>query len=448
MVDFTNEPNNDWAVYFEGLTPDGLRIPLGVDNEGNTRGRLMSTVPSPFDDVAAVSVWDSVHEWWTNNIVNRVLTPSGPEDRGCGVSSSGKIVVWDAPKRGSLESREVGDAGLTGPGGDIDDHDAPSRWTAPDGSWGFVVWNNHGDTDYHSFKITSNGKVDGFNSPQIDLVVSPGAAISYQQLFLHSVNGSVYKFWNLMRTGTGWLVAEFLINPQTGTITLNGPLRRIFTIGNLQPYTHAVLVGRTLRMVCYVNPKENRHAIWLLSLNLDTGVLTSPMDSSLNRDTLTTGYTDLGSITPLVPETASTSKSRRMFESSPVADAVLYAEWDRATPDEAIYYVTSVVGGSVKTERVPVPPAGPRIGYTPGSNYIGGGSFSPSGKIATVHHDKFGGSTLRVWNGTEAKIVATSQRRMARPVWLNENEILVADIERYVDYFDFFIHQRSVRTWA
>lgn len=437
--------DDKWAVVFEAPTPEGPRVAFGVDANGNSRGRIMSSIAAPFGDVASIEIWNSTHEWWTNNVVNRVKTPTGPEDRGCGVSSTGEIVVWDAAKRGARKARVVGDAGLTGPGGDVDDHDAPSRWTAPDGSWGFVVWNQHGDTDYHSFKITTDGTVDGFNGPQLDIVVSTGAQVSYQQLYFHSRSGNNWKFWSLTRTGPGWLITELIINPVTGTITQSLTLRRIAIIGNQQSYLQGVQVGRTIRIVAYVNPKEDTHAVWLLSLDMDSSTLTSPMDSSVNRDVSATGYTDLATVTPLLAETA-TSKSRRLFEASPVANAALFAEWDRSAPNDGHYYVATRTGSTTNVVRVPGGPTGPRIGYTPDSNYIGGASFSPSGKVASIHHDAdFGGSVLRVWDGTTSRIVAYSHRRMARPVWIDDTEILVGDIVRYTDYFDYEINQRSVR---
>lgn len=443
-VVFSQNADDDWVYSLEAPSDSGSRRVLGVDSAGNTRGRLMSSIPGPFADVAAIEVFDSTHEWWTNHVVDRVKVASGPEDRGCGVSSTGEIVVWDSAKRGARKSRVVGDAGLTGPGAEIDDHDAPSRWTAPDGSWGFVVWNNHGDTDYHSFRITTDGTVDGFNGPQIDRVVSAGAQVSYQQLFLHSRNGNDWRFWNLTRTGPGWLITDLTINPVAGTITQSSTLRRIAIIGNEQSYLQGVQVGRTIRMGAYVNPKEDQHALWLLSLNMDTGVLTSPVDPTLSRDVAATGYTDLVNVGPLLVNTP-TSKSRRMLEVSPTQDAIVFAEWDRATPDAGFYWVARTVNGSVTLTKIPGGPTGPRIGYTADSNYVGGASFSPSGRVATVHHDALGGSTLRVFDGTESRIIAYSRRRMARPVWIDESEILVGDIERYTDYFDYRIHQRSVR---
>ncbi len=127
-------------------------------------------------------------------------------------------------------------------------------------------------------------------------------------------------------------------------------------------------------------------------------------------------------------------------------NAVLFAEWDRAAPDDGHYYVATRTGSTTNVVRVPGGPTGPRIGYTPDSNYIGGASFSPSGKVASVHHDPdFGGSVLRVWDGTTSRIVAYSHRRMGRPVWIDDTEILVGDVVHYVDYFDYLIHQRSVR---
>lgn len=442
---FAQVDEEAWSAYFEAPSANGPRVTFGIDRQGNSRGRFMSSIPSPFGDVSSIEVWNLVHEWWTNNVVRRVKTPTGPEDRGCGVSGSGEIGVWDFAKRGGKKVRIVGDAGATGPGSDVDDHDAPSRWTAPDGSWGFVEWNNHGDTDYHSIKISSDGTADGFNGPQIDLVVSPGAAVSYQQIFPHHRDGDAWTHWDLCRTGPGWPIVERTINPVTGTIAQSPTLRRICTIGNQQSYVQAAQTGRKLRMGAYVNPKEDVHAIWLLNLDMDTNMLTSPCDASLNRDVTSTGYTDLMTITPLVPEPATTKTSRRFFEVSPVADAAVYAEWERVAPDDGFYYVATRVGNQTNIVQVPGGPTGPRIGYTPDSNYVGGAAFSPSGKLATIHHDAFGGSVLRVWDGQTSRIVAYSRRRMARPVWIDDTEILVGDVVHYVDYFDFHIHQRSVR---
>lgn len=388
----------------------------------------------------ALVVPDSVHEWWCWPVARRV----GRVTCGAGYGGNGEIVAWDRHDRDGLRSVVVGDAGVGGPGGEVDDHDAPARWVSDDGGFSVIFWQNHGDTDYFSVRVSLDGTAAGFlRQPEVPVVLAAGAVVSYTQAFLQSVSGDEYTFWVLTRSSSGWPIKVVTINRATGTVTA-GPLRRTVTIGGDQPYVTAVQQGRILRLAAYVNPAYDVHAIWLFHLDLDTGIMTNVMGGA-SHDTAAGSYLNIAPLTPFVPETATTGTSRRLYYASPAADRVLYSEWERGSEQLATYREASRTGSTLHV-RVLGPAAGPRNGYTANANYNPGAAYSPSGAlIATLHNDiDAPGGQVHVHSSNRTWLTQRTAYRLSRPMFLAEDELMMLAVDHYTDYFNFLMHQVSI----
>jgi hypothetical protein len=382
-------------------------------------------------------VVDSVHEWWAHPVARRV----GRTTYGCGYGSNGEILAWDRPDRGAIDVAVIGDAGISGPGGDIDDHDAPVRWTADDGKFSVMFWTNHGDTDAIHARPSLDGTAQGFlNSPQTDVQIATGATISYTQAFLHSVVGDTYTFWVLTRSGPAWPIKVITVNRATGEIA-GGTLYRLVTISGDQPYVSAVQQGRKLRIAVYVNPAYDVHAIWLFHLDMDTLMLTSPMDPALSKVITAGGYLEVTTSVPLVAETPTTATSRRLFYAHPTEDRVLYMEWARGNEDTAVYTEAILTGGTVLNRPLGI--AGPRNGYTAAANYGPGACYSPDGsKIITLHNTPEGGE-VHAHTSTESWVTRKTDYKLSRPIFATNDEVMWLAVDHYTDYFDFLMHQVS-----
>jgi hypothetical protein len=381
-----------------------------------------------------------VHEWWSWPIARRI----GRVTYGAGYGSNGEIIAWDRHDRDGLRSVVVGDAGVTGPGGEVDDHDAPARWVSDDGKFSVIFWQNHGDTDYFSVRPSLDGSAAGFlRSAEVPVVLASGAVVSYTEAFLHSVSGDEYTFWVLTRSSSGWPIKVVTVNRATGAVTA-GALRRAVTIGGDQPYVMAVQQGRTLRLAAYVNPAYDVHAIWLFTLDMDTGIMTNVMGGA-SHDTASGSYLNIAALTPFVPETATTATARRLYYPHPTENRVLYSEWARGSEELATYREARRSNGSLVV-RTLGPAAGPRNGYTAAANYNPGAAYSPDGtRIATLHNNASdSGGEVRVHTALRSWLTQRTSYRLSRPVFISNDELMMLAVDHYTDYFNFLMHQVSI----
>lgn len=390
-----------------------------------------------------LEVWDMGHEWWAWPPPKRL-----DEKRmtyGMSGSSTGEQIAWDRHDRDGMTSVVIGDSGTGGPGGEVDDHDWGVRWTADDASFSAAFWTEHGDTDYFRVRVSLDGSARGFIANNIvDVVISAGAQISYTQVELHSTSGNNWTFWVLLRAGTGWMIKPITINVTTGAIDTSAAVYRLFTIGGLQPYVMLSRQGRVLRLAVYVNPAFDVHKIWLFKLNMDTLILTNPMDGSVSQSVVGSAYRDITNDVPLVAETANTGSSRRMYYPSPVADAVLYSQWTRGSEQNAEYREAKRENGSV-TIRTLGPAAGPRNGYTANANYNPGAAYSRDGSLIVTLHNNLndGGGQVYIHTSFSSKLIRNTSYRLSRPLFIDNNEVMWLGIDHYVDYFNLLTHTYS-----
>jgi len=289
----------------------------------------------------ALTVVVSVREWWCHPIASR----RGRKTYGAGYSSIGEVTAWDRDDCEGLKMVVVGDGGATGPGGEVDDHDAPTRWTTSASAY------------------PSTGPLTGSShSRRPDVQVASRAAISYTEAFLHSAVGDVHTFWVFTRSSNSWPIKVSTVNRATGAVA-GGAFYRVVEVPGQQAYVTAVQDGRTIRFAAYVSATRDVHKIWLLHLNMDTLTVTSAVGSGPH--VITSGsYMNVTTATPFGPETPTTGRSRRLFYPHPTTDRLLSAEWARGSEDDAVYAEAILNAGTVIYRELGV--TGPHNGYTSG----------------------------------------------------------------------------------
>src|SRR5690606_19634335 len=118
--------------------------------------------------------------------------------------------------------------------------------------------------------------------------------------------------------------------------------------------------------------------------------------------------------------------------------AIAYAEWDNATPDAAVYKVIAWDGAEWVITEYGI--AGPRVGYTPGANYIAGMSF-PSPCVddrVAVARNLDGLATVELFTTkagvTTSRLLARSRTSiLARPMFPagRDDRVIAFDVTSY-----------------
>lgn len=372
-------------------------------------------------DISVVS--NSITEWWIYPLVTSLEAPSrrivyGAIGADLGDGTANVVACEVNQETGATTRVNVG----TVP---VDDHNCPALW-ARDGRRSVMAWTDHGMTATIWLKVSNTaGSVQSLGSATEQTIAAPGGA-SYTQIHRieHLSNSLQDTFWLFSRIGAyTWRMVPFSVNQSTGTIT-SGTWVHLLT-GSGQAYISTTDAHhpstQTIRVLWGHNPASPTAVVYSFDINATTGVLTSIVDptfvASLSGGNLP--MTD-ASMVPLLPELP-TSRSRRLFygRPGPMPHAVAYAEWDNATPDDAIYYVTQLDGMEWVTTSYGI--AGPRFGYNSGANYIAGMSFPDPCPRDVVAVANVTGNVSRVsvyTEGTE-KVLAqyTGSHRLIRPMF-------------------------------
>lgn len=300
-------------------------------------GPVRQALDSLYGDPSVIT--DAVQEWWIYPVATQLTEPY-PRAVFGGISSAtgtggADILVCEFDYATSSTIRhKVGEVAID------DDHNAPAVWIEP-GHRPLVIWSNHLEDNYWRIRVGSRSGDIREWGPQYD--INLGVGVSYAQIHripsLSTASDDV--FWVFYRDGvTSWGMATLTVNIATGSLTYSDNRRIIRT--DSQSYISSVPAydGKTIRIAFGHNPQADTHPIWYLELNTETGAF-----SQLSGAVLTANYktaTDLpiavAQLTPVVADPGPT-KSRRLFytRSGPQPPAIAYADWDKATPDLAVY---------------------------------------------------------------------------------------------------------------
>lgn len=379
------------------------------------------------------TVFDSGHEWWCEPVVNAGQLNT----YGAGYASNGEVLAWDRNYREGLTSVVVADGGVNGPAGAIDDHNAPARWVSADEKFSVLIWNTHSASNSLYLHVSLDGSARGFNDHDVQPITYT-VPVAYNQMYLQGISGDDYRFLILCRAGAKWLARYITVNRVTGVLTQSEPVRDFISINGQQAYVMGVLDGRLIRFSAYVNPSFDTHAIWLMTLHIDSGAMTNYMDSGFTHN-LSDGLLELSTLPPLLPEISS-SNSRRMYYPHPKLPRVLYSEWARGSEANATYKEAILSGGIVYTRSFGV--AGPRNGYTSLSNYNPGMCYDKTGDyVISAHNLTDGTGEIHIHATNKSWITRKTNYPVSRPISVRPNEFTYLAVDNYVDYFTFLVHQ-------
>ena len=358
---------------------------LLIQNPTATQSALSARIADamPVAGPTPARIPDGTTEWWIGPIAT-ALTQPYPRIVSAAYGEDGSMLATETTADGSRTVVVREPVGWT-----VDDHDAPALW-ARDGHRPIMMWTRHGN--YKGIWLVVGDREASIDSLaaapilELDTIADPHAS-NYVQIFRidHLSTDEVDYFWAFTRRGDRWQVVKFTIDQATGAYTFIAR-HTIATAGGLQVYMTVSEAHDTdqqrFRAAFSSNPDSAQDGIWYLEIDPVTGTVTSPLDGSVNY---TIGTDDTGvavyasgavAVTQLIPDSGSTSVSRRLFYTrpGPASPAVAWAEWSTATPDAATYKITEWDGSAWVTTDLGA--AGPRFGYVATSNYLAGMWFT------------------------------------------------------------------------
>lgn len=364
---------------------------------------------------------DVITEWWTNP----VATDMGDRTVSGGLGSTGVVQAVEIDHAtGEVVLVPVAFAGQ-------DDHNAPALWAAP-GRRMVLAWTEHGHDTLLKVRVSdTSGSVQSLPAAPtstVDIGDPTSYAIVHRIEHLSSTLTDV--FWVFVRaTGASWRFVPVSVTQATGAVTFGAVVPLVTALA--QSYlsvadAHGVGSHQVLRMAWGYSSHVGYHGMRYFEVDVVTGEVVSPMDGGAVIANVLTGaglpVLDTAT-TPLIPE-PDAGFSRWMFavRPGPFAPGIAYADWDMATPDLAVYRIVTLSGGARTIEDYG--PAGPRFGYTDGSNYLASLSFPdpcPQDVVAIAAQID-GVDSVRVVRTDQgdqftSTVLTSTTNRLIRPVW-------------------------------
>lgn len=405
----------------------GDYVALGVKLNGDVGGRITGSSESSSPNVRW-RVRDCMQEWWIGPAVQR---HEGWYSTA-GIGDQGQIVAADIDDRTPPLSVQVGTA-------EVDEHNAPGRFVLP-GRGSLMQWTWHGNTTTLFFSVgPGSGRAEGHRDQPVQ-TIDIGSGTSYGVIHHLPLKATTNTdtFWILLRNGGNWGIAEVVVNWSTGIVTMPGTYKRLVSF-SAQPYVTPAPGGTngagnpTLRLAAGYNPAANRHEVYLLELDMVTGILHDVANPSVTHNINTApSYLSDSALTPVLGPTG--SGTRRLLGMRPATGG---SGWGILT----VEYSGAVAPSGVITERV----------YTPGSGLGSARSFGVTGahserypagaqyaEDGTVWHSNESGGTWSLSH--EWSVVHRSTKALMRPMPTPPGgpvDVLVSEVGRYAIYLDW-----------
>lgn len=408
-----------WGVIVS--RPSGDYVALGVKLNGDIGGRLAGQESSDTTSVFA-RIRNAVQEWWISPVVER---QEGWYATG-GIGNGGEILAIDIDDHTPPVAVQVGIAG-------VDDHNAPARVTIP-GRGSLIQWTHHSGTPMLYVVVApGNGRAENFRGRDRQSI-NIGGATSYGQWFLqaHKRTSATDTFWVLVRNAPqSWGIAEIAVNWSSG----NAALVRFmpFVQFSAQPYMVAREGGTNaagnscIRIAVGYNPSAARHEVYLIEVDLVTGIATDMARPSVTHQ-LTAGgsYMQDSALRAALPDTTGT---RRLLGIRP-HDAgsevgLLTVEYSGDVAPSGVITETLWTSEGVQDTRTFGSVGAHRAQYPAGAQYALDG---------TVWHSNEAGGTWALSH--EGEVVHRSTKALLRPMPTSGGPVacLVSENGIYVDY--------------
>ncbi len=393
----------------------GLLAAVAVGAAGCVAGPPAPPEPAPSTEIVA-TIDDAIQEWWIGPVVQQ----QSDWYSTAALSETGEVEAVDIDDTGATSRTVVGTA-------PVDDHNVPARITLP-GRGSLVQWTHHGTEEgFYVSVAPGSGRAETFaDRPVTEITV--GSKVSYGQI-LHipdAQTADTDTFWVLLRNDLNWGIAELVVNWSTGEASYSGKYRRLITFPE-QAYLTSTFddtSAGTVRIAAGYNPAVGRSEVYLLELDLRTGILTDLMKPRTTHDITSSTYLSAEDLTPVLGQTSGT---RRLLDvrASPAAPAVLTVEYPGDVSPDGVYTETAVDENGLTTSRT--------FGKTGAhlERYPCGASFGIDGSVWHCGED---GGTSSLWR--DDRKILDSEAPLFRPMPTPGGpvSVLVGRIERYEDY--------------
>ena len=373
-------------------------------------------VAGPSTDIVS-EVDDAIQEWW----IGPVVQAQDGWYSTAALSETGGVLAVDLDDTGASAQTTV----ATAP---VDDHNVPARFTIP-GRGSILQWTHHGADESFSVVVApGSGRAETFESRPVQ-EITVGSKVSYGQL-LHipeAQTADTDTFWVLLRNDLNWGIAQVVVDWATGEASYAGKYRRLVTFPD-QAYLTSTFDDTsrgTVRIAAGYNPAVGRSDVYLLELDLRTGILTDLMNPSTTHDITSSEYLPAEELTPLLGETDGT---RRLLDvrPAPAPPAVLTVEYPGDVSSDGVYTETAGDAGSERTTR--------SFGRTGKhlERYPCGAAYGPEGD--TVWHCGESGGSYSLWRDDEKVLDSGAALFRPMPTTGGPISVLVSRVEKYDDY--------------
>ena len=257
--------------------------------------------------VTTTLVRDAIPEWW-------VGLPQWHLDTiyTGGLGRKGEVLAVDFNARSGPVVTQV----ATAP---VDDHNVPGRCTVP-GRGSLLTYTHHGaDSQLRAVVAGGSGRADTFTGKTVSSFNMGGAA-SYSQdwLLAHLRTTATDTFWSFVRVALKWCVREILADWPTSTATAQGGIKQLVEFPD-QAYMHTSVAAvdangnpTKLGIIAGFNPAVSRSAVYVMEIDLTTGIMHDKMNVNVNQNINTaTNPLQSSALTPVLGD--KTTGTRRVL---------------------------------------------------------------------------------------------------------------------------------------
>lgn len=287
IVAFVVVEQRDWWI-LGGFTLEGTwSVARGGDSAASTA-------------ITTTLVRDAIPEWWVGLPqwhLDTIYTGA--------LGRKGEVLAVDFNARSGPSVVQV----ATAP---ADDHNVPGRCTVP-GRGSLLAYTHHGvDSQLRVVIAGGSGRADTFTGKTVSSFNMGGAA-SYSQNWnlAHARTATTDLFWVFVRVALKWCVREILADWPTSTATAQGGIKQLVEFPD-QAYMHTSVAAvdangnpTKVGIIAGYNPAVARSAVYVLELDLKTGIMHDKMKPTVTQDISAANPLQSTALTPVLGDKAS-----------------------------------------------------------------------------------------------------------------------------------------------
>lgn len=244
-----------------------------------------------------MSVPDAIPEWWVGLPqwhMDTIFTGA--------LGRKGEVLAVDFNARGGPVVTQV----ATAP---VDDHNVPGRSTIP-GRGTFVVYTHHGaDSLLRAVAAGGTGRADTLTGKTV-ATFNMGGTASYSQPYplAHLRTTTTDTFWTLVRVALKWCIRENVADWPTSSVTATAGVKQLVEFAD-QAYMHSAVAvtdangnPTKIGIVAGFNPAASRDDVFLLELDLTTGIMHDKMNVAVTQNIASSTPLAWTALTAVLPD--------------------------------------------------------------------------------------------------------------------------------------------------